>query len=69
MTTFDDLVYGERLDDLSPVRRRLTKESHLDDSGMCQFYGEFEAEVEQRTSDERSADALARVAGAMSALL
>ncbi len=97
MATFDDLVFGERLGDLLPVLRKLTEEAHLDSSGMCQFNGEFEADVatplfralmraeaellvedadalrpgrygEQRTRDERSADALMRLAQAMSAL-
>jgi hypothetical protein len=97
MATFDDLVYGERFGDLLPVLRKLTKGWRLDNTGMCQFYAEFEPDLatpffralmraeaellledadtlrpgqydQQRTNDQRSADAFVRLAEAVCAL-
>ena len=96
MATFDDLVYGERLGDLLPMLQKLTKGWRVDQRGLCEFYGEFEADLampflralmraeaellledadalcpgqpdEQRTNDQRSADAFVRLAEAVCA--
>jgi hypothetical protein len=97
MTTFDDLVYGERVGELLPVLRNLVKGWRLTNDGMFELSGEFDAEVglpifraltraeaellledadalgrgqdhRQRTSKQRSPDALVCVAEAVCAL-
>jgi hypothetical protein len=45
MADFDDVIYGERLGDLLPILRDLTKSSRLNNRGMCQLNGEFPANV------------------------